>query len=82
MGFGLNCSVVMTIATDPIIKAAAKIVREARCSPAKRAQCHCYNRIDIGIGRDLGGIAMPQKINISGEADDGTNQDQINPCPD
>ena len=37
MDFGFSCCVVMTIATDPMIKAAAKIVREARCSPAKSA---------------------------------------------
>ena len=37
----------------------------------KRAQDHGHNRIDIGIGRDLGRIAVPQKVNISGEANDG-----------
>ena len=54
MDFGLSCCAVITIATDPIINAAATIVREVRCSPAKSAaEYHGHDRIDVGIGRDL-----------------------------
>ena len=47
----------------------------------KRSQYHCYDRIDVGVGRDLGGIAVPQKVNVGGESDDGPNQNKINPSP-
>ena len=70
---------VITSATEPMMIAAASDGADGqRFAGKKSAEQDGHDRVDIGVGRDLGRIAMAQQPDVSGVADDRADEHKIN----